>query len=688
MAPILTALLAGIVEGRAGDLSGNARVTAGSSDDGEESESVLTQDYNLRLVQPLTPWLGLHVSYQATDFDTEGGAAGTGFERDSREPAFELVYGRDTLNARLGARDRRTRGTTEAEVLDAAARYAHLSFRPAWGPKYSLRYDRSTNVADVAVFGRDLDTRNVDFDTSYVARQWSARYSWQDFRLDNNLTGYALQQQRHLAQASWDGRFLADRVIVSADGLLRRTEESQRAATGQRIAEPVPAREGLAAIDTTPELGSLDPVPTLVDGDRVTPAAPRIEIGGANTHRNVGLDLGFTRQVTRLEISVDALSDPTVVWQVYRGPDNLTWDAITGVLATFDPTLLRYTLTFPETTDRHFKAVNVSVNTRPAVAVTEVRALLDVDLLGESGRRSTTERAYLLTEIRPTGRVSARVSLGTNSDSGSGALLPFRDTREWNGETLLAIGLTDTLDARFLYHRSRFTRGETPVLRRGETRADLSLAWTPLPSVNALFSAGEREESESGRRLRRTRSMRGRALTELLPGLRLTSEVARESVEDPFSGFDLSSWLWKEVFEMQPLPGLTLYGGGSIHWLDATSRINVTRRTSAYGRLDWTLLPTLTVSADWSYGSEDGRRTVSQRYALSFAPGPRLSLSASWFESDALGDLETSSAGASLDYRLNASTGLFLSASRSELDIAAGGGSRVESLEAGVTVAF
>jgi hypothetical protein len=684
----LAALVAAATVARAGDFSGSARIYGGSSDDGETEESVLSQDFTLRLVQPLTPWLGLFVAYQGSEFDTDRDAAGGDFERDTREPVFELVYGRGVFNARFGTRDRRTRGTTEAEVLDAATRYAQLSLRPAKGPKYSLRYDRSTNVADVAVFGRDLDSRNLDFDTTWVARRWSARYAYQDFRLDNNLTGYALQQQRHLAQASWDRRFLSDRLSLSTDALVRRTDEAQRAPVGQRLAEPVPAREGLAAIDTTPELGPLDPTPTLVDGDTLSPAAPRIEIGAANTFRNVGVDLGFTRQVTRLEITVDALSDPTLIWQVYRGPDNLNWEAVIGVASTFDAALLRYTLSFPETTERHFKAVNVSVNSRPVVAVTEVRALVDVDVLGESLRQSTTRRVYLASEYRASDRLNARLSLGHNTDGGSGGLLPFRDTREWNAETLLACDLTDTLNARFLYHRSRFTRAQAPVLRRGETRAEASLAWSPLPTVDAIFSAGQREESDGSRRLRRTRTLRARALTELLAGLRLTSEVARDAIDDPFSGFDLSGWLWKEVFETRPLRDLTVYGGWSLHWIDASGRLNVSRRRSAYGQIDWTIRPALVLSADWTYGSEDGRRTVSQRYNVSYAPGPRLAMSASWFESDAPGDIETGGAGASLDYRLNPFTRLFLSASRSELRLAAAGGSRVENLEAGVAVAF
>ena len=73
--------------------------------------------------------------------------------------------------------------------------------------------------------------------------------------------------------------------------------------------------------------------PTLIDGELAVPAAGPIAIGGANTFRNVGLDLGVTQPVSRLEISVDTVSDPGLVWRVFRSRDNLVWDEVDGVLS-------------------------------------------------------------------------------------------------------------------------------------------------------------------------------------------------------------------------------------------------------------------------------------------------------------------------------------------------------------------
>ncbi len=684
---VLAAVWLAAAPAEAGDVSGNARIYGATTDSDGEDENVLSQIYHFRFMQPITPWLRFHAGFQADDFDVSPDG-GPEFERRSNEPSFELSYARDRIYGLIGYRDRRTRGSNEADTLDAVARYGQFSFRPARGPQYSLRLDSSSNVADVAVFGRDLDTRSVNFDVSQVARTWTARYAFRDFDLDNNMTGFELGQREHLVQGTFDDLYFEDRLRFSTDVLLRRTDQLERTPAGQTIAEPLFAREGLGDVDPTPEIGTLPDVPTLIDGDLVSPAVPRLEIGGANTFRNAGLDLGFTRQVTRLEVTVDALSDPSLLWAVYHGPDNLTWTAIGGVISTFDVAFLRYTLRFPETTDRYFKAVNLSVNVRTGVAITEVRALIDTTRTGTERRRSTTERIFLRGDLRPNEIYRGSLTVGFNSDGGSGGGLPVRDVRETTYEALFGAAVGRDKDLRFRYHRSDFRREELPVLRRDETRYDAAFSWTPLPTVDTLVSVARREEVERNRLIRQTDSVRATALTDLLPGLRLTSEISYSDVNDPFSGFTLATWTWKETFETRPADFVTFAGGFSFQRFDARGRISLERRTSAHGRVRLALFPELSLGMDLNYGSEDGRRTLTQRYDLNWTPGPRLTASAAYAETDSLGEVTTSNASATVDYRLSHHLGLFAIFARSELDQAFAAATRVTTLQFGMTLAF
>jgi hypothetical protein len=682
-----TSVLAMLPRAFAGDASGGARVYAGSTDTGGETEHVLSQDYNLRWSQPLTPWLALFVGYQSSDYATKQEGS-PDFERTSREPLIEITYTRSGFNARFGTRDRQARGTSDADVLDVTSRYGQLFWKPARGPRYSLRFDESTNVADVAIFGRDLRTRTADFDVVYPLRHANLRYSFENFHLDNALTGYALGQRQHSVRGTMEHRFLDDRLSVSSDILFRRTDQTTQAPIGQTIATPLAAREGLFALDTTPDLGSLDPEPTLLDGDSTTPAVPRIDIGGANTYRNIGVDLGVTQQASRLEISVDALSDPGLGWVVYHGPDNLTWDLLGGVAVAFDPTFLRYTLTFPQTTDRYFKAVNVAANSQPIVAVTEVRAFVDIAALDSASQRSTTERAYVIAGYKPTDRLTTRLSAAYNNDGGSGDQRPVLNARELDLDALVNADLTGSLDGRIQYHRSNFRREQGPLLRRDEERYDAALLWTPLPTVDGLLGATWRDETEGGTLIRSTESVRARAVTELLPGLKLASEVTRQSVRDPFAGFAFTGWFLKETLEGRPTERMTLRGGGSSQWFDATGRLTVRRRVAADAGIAWTLTEYVVFDADWSYGDEDGRVTLWQSYSASWNPGPRLSVTAAYNESDSIEDLVTSGASASLDYRLDRYLSLFAAFSRSELKQALVAESRVTSLQFGLSLGF
>ena len=207
--------------------------------------------------------------------------------------------------------------------------------------------------------------------------------------------------------------------------------------------------------------------PTLVDGDATTPASPPVEIGGASTFRNIGVDLGVTRPITRLEIATDLVSGPSVVWQVFRSRDNLFWEAVPGATSTFDSGLLRYRIRFPRTEDRFWKAVNVSANPAPAVRVTEIRALLD--LATTALDESTDDNRYrgdVILGFNPSRRVSLAVGFGASSDETLAAGLVRRDYEEAHALARLTVGLARSLDLNFGYRYNDSENRRDPVLLR------------------------------------------------------------------------------------------------------------------------------------------------------------------------------------------------------------------------------
>jgi hypothetical protein len=620
----------------AGDVGFNATFFGTSTDNNGEDQNSLFQNYTLNFRQPITPLLDFHFNYQAAEFDIRDDFSDA--NRSVRQPLLQLFYRRDTFNGMIGFQNRETDSTNAAEILDVSSMFAQFFWKPSKGPQYNLRWSDSSNVADVAVFGQDTDSTSLEFDASYFRDNWTARYSFLSLQLDNQITGFSLDQIRNLVQGTYDDYFWSNRLQFSADVLFDRSNQEETAPVGSNLAQPVQPQQGLFAFDPTPGISTLSPVPSLIDGDTTSPAGPPpIDIGGA-TFLNIGVDLRFTRQVTRLEISVDLPSDPAVLWQVFESPDNLNWTSIGGVASTWDTGFLRYTLEFPETTNRYFKAVNISANSQTNVLVTEIRALIDV-------------------------------------------------AQDLSFDAVVGYDTTETTELRFQYFLGDFERQLQPVLEREEERYVASMLWDPLPTVDAVFSLSRREETEQGELLRRSDTLRARGITALYPGLNVTSEIVYNSVDDPFAGFKLNSWTWRETFDTQPTERLILNGGFSIQDFDTVGTVSISQRRSTNWQLTWNL-PYVTVGGSWNYGREDRRVTTDQRYFVNWRPGPRLSLGAAYNQSSSVLDFHYTQASFDMSYRLNRYLNLFANYSSTGTRQALLPSSQIDTLQFGGTLSF
>lgn len=663
-AAIAGGLLAAHGVSHAAEVHGSARVYGGTTESDDVGVDQLDQRYTLNLLQALTPWLSLGFSYRVAELETttEGGQD---FERSSRDPLLELIYHRPRLDGRLSFQDRRNRGTNPSDNLDLQSLIGQLRWRPLKGPSYSLQLRDETNVADTAVFGRDVSSRFLGFETIYDRQRWGARYAYQTTRIDNQTTGFRLDEDRHQLRGDYSQQFLEDSLALSVSSWISRREQTEVTGAGGRPATPVAAREGLFALDTTPEVGELDPAPGLVDGDTEAPAEPGIEIGGANTFRNLGVDLGLGRRVTRLEITVDAPSAADLVWEAYHSSDNLSWARVAGVDSVFDGALSRYTLRFPETTDRYFKAVNVTINTFDRVAVTEVRALADVERLTRQEGRSTTYRADLNASYSPHERVHAAFTFGISNDEDLAGGLISRDLDELSYGARVEVGITPELDLRLGYHFTGVEERLEPVLERDEEQWSATFDWSPLATVDGLLSFSRRDEKDGDVLIRSADTVRLRFLTELFADLELISEVTWSDVDDPFAGFTQTVWQFRESVRADLTPRWRLQGSISQSHFDSTGTVAIERRTSADLRTFWRATPYLSFSGDWDFSDDDFQQTLTQRYGAFYSPGPKLTASLSYQDTESADIRRTTTVGGSINYRLRPRLTPFLNFSRS-----------------------
>ncbi|MDX1385546.1 MAG: hypothetical protein R3190_17975, partial [Thermoanaerobaculia bacterium] len=460
----VTALLAvlALVPGAARpiDIGGSILLFQTATDnDGIESD-LLEQRLNLDLSQRLTPYISLRFGYQYFDFSSESEVLDD-FSRRSRRPRLEMLYSRRRFSALVATYQSRIDSNSGAETFETDSLLANLSWASDFGLSLAATYRDESNVLDRSLFGRETDSRFFTLDTSYGRKHWGLGYSYRNSVAENRSTNLRSDQERHDVRARASRDLLDDRLHLGLSGHVGTLTRTSRLDAGADAAEPIEPFQGLFAVDTSPEIGELDPAPTLVDGDVETPADPPIDIGGAATFRNLGLDLAVSRPVTRLEIWVDGSSSAGLLWEVYRSIDNLLWERVDSVVSEFDGELLRYTIRFPETVDRYLKAVNVSVNANPTVRVTEVRALVDVDAPSGSGTfESDLYRLDFGAQYQPLHWLSAALNLGVSNDEDVSDGFVRRDFNSQHAEGRIQIDLPADLrfDAGYRY-------GDTENLR-------------------------------------------------------------------------------------------------------------------------------------------------------------------------------------------------------------------------------
>jgi hypothetical protein len=673
---------------RAVDVDGSARFAWTESDVEAGAVGTTEQNFHLGLTQILTPYLRLRVSDSYADQATTLDGADV-FSRTTEQPRVELIYGRPNLSARLAYDLNRTDSSLVADRFRAKAVHGNLSWRSRAGLRVGLSLREATNRGDVAALGRDVDERRARIDLGLERRFWSVGYSAAYGELERLATGLAIEQIRHDVRLSGSRDWLDGRLRIGLTGLAGRLESEESSGAGE-LAEPLPAVAGLAAIDASPGTGALEAAPGLVDGSVGEITTPAIEVGGANTFRNVGVDLGLSLPATRLEVYVDRPSAPGLVWEVYHSADNLFWEPIPTAISEFDATLLRYTLRFAPVTDRYFKAVNLSVNEAELVRVTEVRALREITEIVGDDRSSDLYRAGLSVGWQVAPRVHLSAGADTTNDETTFGGVTRRDfttaTVRGGVRVDLRPDLRLVLGYRWLDSEDRRSGG----LDRTTEEISASLLWNPLATVDAVLVVSNRDELDGDVLLAANSSARLSVDLRLLEELRLVSDLIVARLDSEIAGVERDTVSWSQRFEMEPFERWRLDGGYT--WSRTESGLAsqpLLERTNLFATVRWSPGSALAWHATLLYYTDDtGGSSLRQSYGLSWSPGPKLNLSMTWNEFEEQRGLLTGGSSLTANYRLARRIQLFGSVSESRTELADGSRERVTTVHAGTAVSF
>ncbi|MCB9897965.1 MAG: hypothetical protein H6825_08175 [Planctomycetes bacterium] len=237
-------------------------------------------------------------------------------------------------------------------------------------------------------------------------------------------------------------------------------------------ADEIPILGGFAAIDTSPEISNLPPLPSLVDGDDTTSTG--VNIGGFVSGGELGWNLAASRaDDAPIELALLSTVDPVddflldqFSFSAWASEDGTFWTLVTGdVPFTYEQAFRRFRVQLPMVTAPFVKLVNTaSPPAGPAVFVSDLR------LFGTSSASPSSERTATRELTRSlTGNVSFRAA--------------------------------DDLVLGYDLFVQRAERERDDVSTRDEDRVDngLSALWTPSEIVDVSLRANDRRTQDATR---------------------------------------------------------------------------------------------------------------------------------------------------------------------------------------------
>jgi hypothetical protein len=608
------------------ELNGSARLSASESDDdGIEVQSMQTTA-RLDLAQQLSPYLRLRFggSYGEFASEVEGEEVSS---RTTLRPEVALLYARPELSWQVHLLSHRIEDDSAAGELRSEAWRSNLTWRPGGGLQLQLAYRDESNSAENLSLGRDLRQRSGRVEVLYDRTHWGIGYvGWRN-QLAATASGLEVEQIRHDLRLHGAREFADRRLRLSIHGQAGRLDSTARQGEATP-AEPLAVVQGLFAIDLSPAISELEPAPGLVDGNTADPTDPAIEIGGANTYRNLGVELAFVRPASRLEVWVNRPSAPGLSWEVFWSADNLLWEPIAGVSSEYDSALQVYTLRFSAIQARFLKAVNVSSNSSSEVQVTEIRVLRDLGALAGADERATDlYRAGLSVGWSVTPRIDLFAGADIANDEATLGDVVRQDATSRSARASARVELPRGFELGASYRWSALDEAVPRALVRSSRDVSASLRWRPLPTVDAALVSAVRSDFEEDVELATNTSTRLSLGLQLLEELGLNTDLTHSRLEGERIGFARETWSWSQRLEMHPRERLRVAAGYNWSRTEPSAGTGpAIERSHGYGEFEWTPGSALSLRGTLFYEESAGRSALHQLYGLRWAPGPKLSL--------------------------------------------------------------
>jgi len=622
-AVIFLVVLVSSAYGLPDNLSGSIHMTGTSTKQNEQTMESVDQRYLINWHRNLSSYLRLRAGFSYDRYGADLGEGGNVWRRQV-QPMGELQWSHPFISVLATAR--RREATTDNRITDLIQNsyLFNASSRSHRYPILSLRYglDEIYNKYDRSL--RDTRQRTLQADLSYSRPTTTAKYIFTRRDLDNYSFDLNTVETSHQIRLLQSARLFNQRLSAGGDYSLRHRRESDRLLDADTTVRAIDLIIGLYAQDATPELGALDTLSQLTDGDVDHGVQPPIDIGRSIADHNIGVDFGFSRSVLGLYIYTDEPSGSTLRWQIYTSSDNIIWNQVTvPVRVTYNTAFRRYEIAFDEIDTRYIKAVNAGINEVLSVRVTEIEALEEVTGDRENQRSQTVHNIDLNARYRfnSNWQVSAEFNFrrepsGNFSSRRDRLFFGFAVTHRPSDKIMQT--------AKVVAGRDDF-RGAG--LEDETTTLTYALQVRPAPTMDLLLSGFNRNNSQGGLRFQETNNVLVKGSSTLWRGLRVQAEGAYSRNNQFIADRTFDTWTWRTSADAILTASLDIRISTLYQTTTELDSDSVRIRRTHTGSADFAATSSITVRGTVTIGDDQNREYISQDYSFSWRLSPKLTAS-------------------------------------------------------------
>jgi hypothetical protein len=666
---LFISMIAAIPAALSNNLTGSIELSGVNSNSDTLREQSLNQQYALYWQRSLTPYVYARTSLTYYNFGSNQNIGPNSWRKEFSRGA-ELNWKHPNFS--LGTTGQRRKSSSNDHQTDLTTDFltGNLRTRLANYPYLEAQFQRSDIYNSAKRSDRDTRDFLLSAGTGYTAKLSSIAYSFSRRNFENRINQRRQIDYQHSLLLNVSQNVSKDAVRISAGYRLDYRQQSDIAPETANLPREIPGLLGLYANDATPDLGSLDTIPSLVDGILTQSTFPPIDIGNGNVNWNLGADLGSTRSVSEIYVYTDAPSGNGVRWQVYKSSDNIVWNQMASTSSLYSVGFSRYEISFPVDTTRYIKVVNSGLNDVPTVFVTEIEVLIDIGNQGEIRRHQTTHLATLSNSVRFSSKWISTADIYLRRESGS-SLATLRDETNYTFSTRYKISPKLQSGLRYELGLTDFINSLTDIDKTSSVSYDLR--YNPLETLAFLLSMASRHSYIKSMKTQEYNNVAARVTGDPLTDLHATTEFGWSRNNLYQANLNYDAWTYRLTMNGGISPTLDA-GITYLYQRTTDSQSEVARSKSQYSaNVTYNLTANIFLQGNVSLVNDFNNRLLSQDYLLSWSASRRLSISASTSLTQIKSSSHSNRYNAQLQYYVTPRGALTVSYSRYDLAPASNG---------------